>query len=292
MKKNNLKKGITYTTISSLWWGILGTIFFQYISYAGTIEIVIHRTFWTCVILFLTTLYLNKIIILKKILFNRSNALILFFTSILILANWSTWIYAVSTERIIDASYGYFIFPIINIMFGYIFFKEEINKKRFLSVILVIISSVYLLFNFDSFPWVGVLVAIFWSLYNLLRKKINVDTDIGLFIESLYLLPLAIIFFYFIYAKGFNDFSFQYPLNMILLFLAGPMTVIPLFIYIKGLENAGMGASGMIFFITPTCQFLLGYFYYNETFSINKMISFIFIWFAVFIYITDLYEKN
>ena len=195
MKKNNLKKGITYTTISSLWWGILGTIFFQYISYAGTIEIVIHRTFWTCVILFLTTLYLNKIIILKKILFNRSNALILFFTSILILANWSTWIYAVSTERIIDASYGYFIFPIINIMFGYIFFKEEINKKRFLSVILVIISSVYLLFNFDSFPWVGVLVAIFWSLYNLLRKKINVDTDIGLFIESLYLLPLAIIFF-------------------------------------------------------------------------------------------------
>ena len=292
MEKKNLNIGIIYTTIGSLWWGLLGTFFFQYISFAGTIEIVVHRTFWTCIILFITTLYLKKIDILKKILFDKFFIFILLITSLLILANWTTWIYAVSTKRIIDASYGYFIFPIINILFGYIFFKEEINKKRFVSIILVIISSLFLLFNFNSFPWLGVLVAIFWSLYNLLRKKINVDTDVGLFIESLFMLPLAIIIFYFIYKNNLNDFSFVYPFNMFLLFLAGPMTVIPLFFYIKGLEKAGMGVSGMIFFLTPTCQFLLGYFYFNEPFSIDKMVSFILIWIAVFIYIRDLYEKN
>ena len=292
MKNQNIKQGIIYATIGSLWWGLLGTIFFQYISYAGTIEVVVHRSFWTCVILLFTTIYLNKWNILKIIITKKKNLLILFFSSLLIFSNWTTWIYAVSTEKIIDASYGYFIFPIINVLFGYVFFKEKINLKRTLAIVIVVISCIYLLFNFNSFPWVGILVAIFWSTYNLLRKKINVDTDIGLFIESIYILPLSIIVFYLIYKNNFNDFSLQDPKSMILLFLAGPMTVIPLFFFIKSLEKTGLGPSGMIFYITPTSQFLLGYFYYNELFSLEKLISFIFIWIAVFIYLKDLYENN
>ena len=126
----------------------------------------------------------------------------------------------------------------------------------------------------------------------LLRKKINVDTDVGLLIESLIILPLALIIFYFIFQNNLNDFTFSNPTLMILLFLAGPMTVIPLFLYIKGVQLSGLGPSGMIFFITPTSQFLLGFFYYNEPFSIQKFISFILIWIAVFIYLRDLYENN
>ena len=89
-----------------------------------------------------------------------------------------------------------------------------------------------------------------------------------------------------------NDFNFSNVQLMFLLLLAGPMTVIPLFFYVRGVELSGLGPTGMIFFITPSCQFLLGYFYYNEPFSINKFISFIFIWIAVFIYVRDLYENN
>ncbi len=95
-----------------------------------------------------------------------------------------------------------------------------------------------------------------------------------------------------VYQKGLNDFSFSSPENILLLFLAGPMTVIPLFLFIKGVEKCGLSASGMIFFITPSSQFLLGYFYYNEPFSTDKFISFILIWFAVLIYLRDLYENN
>ena len=113
-----------------------------------------------------------------------------------------------------------------------------------------------------------------------------------MFVESLFILPIAIIIFYFIVKEGVNDFSLSNPKNMFLLFLAGPMTVIPLFMFIKGVEKCGLSASGMIFFITPTSQFLLGYFYYNEPFSTEKFISFIFIWFAVIIYLKDLYENN
>jgi len=292
MKNKNLKNGIYYATIGSLWWGLLGTYFFQYISYAGTVEVVVHRSLWTCIILFLTTIYFKKWPHFKKIFLNKKNLFILFITSILILANWTTWIYAVSTNRIIDASYGYFIFPILNVFLGFLFFKEAMNKKRMISIIIVILSSIFLLFNFESFPWVGIFVAIFWSVYNLLRKKIDVDTDIGLFIESLFALPLALVFLYFIFQNNFNNFSTNEPLSIFLLFLAGPMTVIPLFFYIKGLEKAGLGTSGMIFFITPTSQFLLGYLYFNEPFSPEKLISFIFIWIAVFIYMRDLYENN
>ena len=126
----------------------------------------------------------------------------------------------------------------------------------------------------------------------MLRKKINVDIDIGLLIESLFIFPVAIVIFYLIYKNNLNDFSLSNPNLMILLFAAGAMTVIPLFLYIKGVQLSGLGPSGMIFFITPTSQFLLGFFYYNEPFSIHKLIGFILIWIAVFIYLKDLYEEN
>ena len=292
MKHTQFKTGIIYATMGSLWWGLLGTVFFKYVSQFGALEVTIHRLIWTFFILFVTTVIFKKINILKSILNQKKNLIILFLTSILIFLNWGTWIYAISINKIIDASYGYFIFPILNIFFGYIFLKEKLNLKRKISIIAVMVSSVFLLFNFDSFPVVGFLVAFFWSSYNLLRKKINVDTDIGLFIESLYLLPLALILSYLIYKSGNNDFSLNNPLNCLMLMLGGFMTVIPLYLFIKGLEKTTMATSGLIFFITPTSQFLLGFFYYNEPFDMTKLTSFIIIWIAVIIYLKDLYEGN
>ena len=290
MKKFN--KGIILSTSGSLWWGVLGTYYFQFITFVGTLEVVVHRCIWTFLILFITTFYFKKWNLLKKTIYNKKNLPILIITSILIFANWTVWIYAVETNRIIDASFGYFIFPILSVFFGFLFFKEKLNKKRFISIFIVVLSSIYLLFNFESFPWVGFLVVLFWGFYNLLRKKINVDTDIGLFLESLFILPIAFLIVIFIYKSGHNNFTFAEPLNILLLFLGGVMTVIPLFLFIKGLEKTSMATSGLIFFVTPTSQFLLGFFYYNEPFDSTKLISFIIIWIAVFIYLKDLYENN
>ena len=162
-----------------------------------------------------------------------------------------------------------------------------------MSIILVVISILYLLIiDFDKTPWVGLLVAILWSVYNLIRKKINVDTDVGLFIESLLIFPFILVAFYLITKNNLNDFNISNPTLMLILFLAGPMTVIPLFLYVRGVELSGLGPAGMIFYITPSLQFILGYFLFNEPLNFEKLHSFILIWIAVFIYLKDLYEKN
>ena len=286
-------KGILLTSLGSFWWGFIGVIYFEYVAFIGHVELVVHRCLWTAVMLFLTTSFFSKWKVFLNIINNYKILVALFFSGLLIFVNWAVWIYAVATDRIIDASFGYFIMPIISVLLGKIFFKEKLNNKRILSIILVLISIlILLLFNLKSLPWVGLVVAISWAFYNLIRKKIDVDTDVGLLIESLYILPFALIVFYFIIEKGLNDFSLIDPSLSLFLILAGPMTVIPLFLYVRGVELIGLGPTGMIFYITPTLQFILGYFYYHEQFSMIKFLSFIIIWIAVVIYLKDLYETN
>ena len=293
MLKSDFNKGLLLTSLGSFWWGFIGVIYFEYVSFIGHIELVVHRCLWTAVMLIITTTFLTKWKFFFKEIKNKKKLFALFLSGLLIFINWSIWIYAVATDRIIDASFGYFIMPIISVLLGYIFFKEKLNQKRILSIALVTISIVILIFfNLESLPWVGLIVAFSWAFYNLVRKKINIDTDIGLLIESLYILPFALVVFYYIKKNGVNDFSLSNPGLSLFLILAGPMTVIPLFLYVRGVEIIGLGATGMIFYITPTLQFILGYFYYNEEFSLVKFVSFIIIWFAVIIYLKDLYEKN
>ncbi len=290
---NEFNKGLLLAGSGSFWWGFIGVIYFKSITYIGHIELVVHRCLWSTVTLILTTIFFSKWHNFFEILKSKKNLIYLFFSGCLIFINWAAWIYAIATNRIIDASFGYFIMPILSVMLGYIFFKEVLNKKRIFSIILVIISIFYLIImSFKSLPWLGLVVAFSWGFYNLLRKKINVDTDVGLLIESLFILPFAIVAFYLISVYGFNDFKIEDPPMMLLIFLAGPMTVIPLFLYVRGVELCGLGPTGMIFYITPTLQFLLGFFYYDEVFSLNKLVSFIFIWIAVIVYLKDLHENN
>ena len=286
-------KGLLLTSLGSFWWGFIGVIYFKYLEFIGFVEVIIHRCVWTAFTLIITTIFFSKWKIFVSTIRNKKYILGLFFSGLLIFINWAVWIYAVATNRIIDASFGYFIMPILSVFLGYIFFKEKLNKRRIFSISLVILSIIILLFmSIKSLPWVGIVVGLSWGFYNLIRKKINVDTDIGLLVESLFILPFALITFYFVYQKGLNDFSTNnIPLSLFIMF-AGPMTVIPLFLYVRGVELSGLGPAGMIFYITPTLQFLLGYFYYGEPFSTIKFVSFILIWIAVIIYLKDLYETN
>ena len=293
MKNNDFNKGIALTALGSFWWGVIGVIYFKYISFIGHIEVVLHRCIWTAFFLIITTTYFSKWKIFFNIIKNYKILITLFFSGLLIFINWAVWIYAVANNKIIDASFGYFIMPIFSVLLGNIFFKELLNTKRKISIILVLFSISSLFFvNFKSIPWVGLVVALSWGFYNLLRKKIHVDTGVGLLIESLFILPFALVAFYLIAQLGLNDFTFTNIPLMFLLLLAGPMTIIPLFLYVRGVELCGLGPTGMIFYITPTFQFILGFFYYNEPFSITKLVSFILIWIAVFIYLKDLYENN
>jgi chloramphenicol-sensitive protein RarD len=290
MKKKYLE-GSLLTVGASLWWGVIGVIYFKFVSFASPVELVIHRTVWTAVILIITTFYLAKWKFFFQLFKNIKIIVFLFISSILVMINWLTWLYAISIDKLVDASFGYYIFPIFSVFFGVIFLKESYNKNKILAVLLVFISILYLFFQHASFPWIGLTVAITFSIYGLIRKKINIDSDIALLVETLLLSPFAIIAFLYLMELDLNIFSFgKIELSIYLLF-AGPMTLIPLYLYTKGLQLVGIGPASMIFFATPTAQFLLGTLVYGETLDVHKLISFVFVWIAVFIYLNELRKE-
>ena len=289
---NEFNKGIFSTFIGSFWWGFIGVLYFKYISFINPMEIVSHRVLWTIFFLFFYIILKGRFNLILSTLRNKKKTVLLFFSGLLIFINWSTWIYAVTINKLVDASFGYFIFPIISVFFGNIFLGEKLNFKKKISISIIIISIIYMISFLNEFPWIGLIVAFSFSSYAVLRKVILVDTDIGLLIESIFLIPIIIIIFYNLKIENEIIFSLQnLDLSMIII-MAGPMTVIPLFLFVKGSELSGLGPASMIFFVAPTGQFILGLFLYNEQFMINKLIGFVLIWFAVLIYLRDLYENN
>ena len=290
MKKQYLT-GSAYTVFASLWWGIIGVLYFNFVSFANPIEITIHRTIWTAFLLIITTSYFKKGDEFFGIIKKKQNIFFLFISGALVLINWLTWIYAVSINKLLYSSLGYYIYPIFSVFFGIIFLNEKYNKNKIISVALVFVSILYLIMYYKTLPWIGLVVAITFSLYTLIRKKISISSDIGLLIETLLLTPFVIFAFIILYKKGLNIFSLSEPLLSFYLFWAGLMTLVPLFLYTKGFGLLGIGPSSMIFFLTPTSQFLLGIFYFNEVLDVHKLGVFIIIWIAVIIYLNELRKE-
>ena len=288
--KKKLLRGSLFTIGASLWWGVIGVFYFKFVSFASPIELTIHRTIWTALLLAITTTYFNKWPEFKNI-WKSNTVFLLFITGLLVSINWFTWLYSISVNNMLDASLGYYIFPIFSVFLGRIFLKEKINRNKIIAILLVFISIIYLLIELKSVPWIGLIVAITFSLYTLIRKKVNISSDLGLFLETLLISPIALILFYSLVLNNSNIFGF-YNLDLsFYLFFAGFMTLVPLFMYIKGFELIGIGPASMIFFLTPTAQFLLSIFYLGQPLVIAKLISFLFIWIAVLIYLNELRKE-
>jgi chloramphenicol-sensitive protein RarD len=289
--KKNLFKGISFTVGASIWWGVIGVIYFKFVSFASPIELTIHRTIWTALLLLITTSYYSKWSEFKNVIKRKINILILLITGLLVSLNWFTWLYAVKTNNLLDSALGYYIFPILSVFLGIIFLNEKYNRNKIISVCLVILALLYFLIKLGQIPWIGITVALTFSLYGLIRKKVKVSSDIGLLIETLILTPIALLLFVFLVQNNLNVFSLDEPVLSFYLFWAGLMTLIPLFWYTKGFELIGIGPASMIFFLTPTAQFLLGLYYFNEPLILDELIAFIFIWIAVIIYLNELRKE-
>ena len=289
--KKNLFKGSLFTVGASLWWGVIGVLYFKFVSFASALELAIHRTIWTALLLIITTTYFSKWNEFNKIINKRINLLIFFITALLISINWFTWLYAVKTNNLLDSALGYYIFPILSVFFGIVFLKESYNRNQIISVLLVIAAIIYLLIKSGEVPWIGITVAATFSLYGLIRKKITVSSDIGLLVETLLISPIALVIFIFLIKNNANIFSLNEPVLSFYLFWAGLVTLIPLFWYTKGFGLIGIGPASMIFFLTPTAQFLLGLYYFNEPLILDELIAFIFIWIAVIIYLNELRKE-
>ena len=186
-------KGIIYASLGSFWWGVIGVLYFKFISYVNPFEVVSHRVIWTFVSLLITIYISGKIKILISTFKDKKKVTLLFFSGLLIFINWAVWIYAISINQLVEASFGYYIFPILSVFFGNIFLKENLNLKKKISILIIFIAIIYMMFFLDQIPWIGLIVAFSFAGYAVLRKIILVETDIGLFIESLFLIPITII---------------------------------------------------------------------------------------------------
>ena len=289
--KKKLFKGSLFTVGASLWWGVIGVFYFKFVSFASPFELTVHRTIWTALLLIITTSYYSKWPEFNRLIKKPKNLLIFFISGLLISVNWFTWLYAVKTNNLLNSALGYYIFPIFSVFFGIIFLNEKYSRNKIISVLLVIIALIYFLLKLGEVPWIGLTVAITFSLYGLIRKSVKVSSDTGLLIETLLLTPIAIILFIFLVKNNLNIFSHNKPILSFYLFWAGFMTLIPLFWYTKGFNLIGIGPASMIFFLTPTAQFFLGLFYYNEPLIFEELIVFIFIWVAVIIYLNELRKE-
>ena len=292
MKNNIFFKGVFYTVLASLFWGIPQPLFFNQIKFIPAIEIAMHRGAWSFIFLVSIIIYFGRI---KEFLFifkSKKNLLILSITAILITINWTSFIFSVSINRLQDASMGYFMTPIISIILGYLFLNEKISKLKLISICIMCFSILFLIISLKIFPILAFIIAISWGLYGMLRKKIDVASEIGLLYESGFITLFSAPFLIYLIINGSGYFLNGSNLNTLLLMLTGAITIFPLFFFNKGVRFIPLGFAGVIFFLAPSFHFLTSVFILNEDITIYKFISFIMIWIAVIIFVFDIMKND
>lgn len=243
-----------------------------------------HRIVWAFVFLLIWVLFAKRQTFVNyvkqpKLLFRLG------FAGLLISANWGIYIYAVNSNHIVEAGLGYYINPLINVFLGYVFLKERLAALQKIAVALALIGVVYFTISYGQFPWISLLLASTFGLYGLLKKKANLESMPALTIETMMVFPFALAFLF--YTAGSNVATPFFPPSAItisLLILSGLVTAIPLFWFGKSAQVIPLSTMGFIQYLSPTLQLLLGIFVYNETFGVEYLICFAFVWAGLICY--------
>jgi chloramphenicol-sensitive protein RarD len=279
-----MNKGILLVLSGYLMWGAF-PLYWALLNHVNPSEVLLHRMLWSVpVLFFLVYSKPSWRSNFKDSLSSKKELVFLLLTAILITINWGCYILAVNIGRVVEASMGYFLSPVINMLGGYFFFHERISKLKQLAVLFATIGSLYYVFSGDSFPWLGFIVGFTFAAYGIARKAMASSAIPGLYIETLILLPFFLIFsvwFYLNYDVSFLNIDIS---TDILLILAGAVTVIPLALFNAGAKLLQMTTVGILFLITPTLQFLVGYYLQNELVNSNQLIGFIGVWAGLIMY--------
>jgi len=288
--KDFFLKGILYTCIASIFWGLPQPLFFNELNHIDTLEIVLHRGLWSFVFLFLILLTVTNLNEFYELFKSSKKIIVLTITAFLIASNWACFIYAVGQSRVQDASMGYFITPMISIILGNIFLKEKLTKYKTTAVLLMLFAIVYLFISLKEVPILIILIGSTWSIYGLLRKHIMVSSSIGLLYETFIISIFSLPYLIFIFINGESNFISVDLKTTILLVLTGGVTIFPLFFFNLGLKYIQLGLAGVLFYLAPTFHFITSYFILNEEILYGKITSFIIIWIGIIFYIYDTYK--
>ena len=284
---NNTKKSLIAILICYFSWGLF-PIYFKLLKSIDAYEVLAMRVLCSFIFMILVVLLAknkNSISLeIKKIWQNKKSFSLLVLASFLITANWLTYIIAVNTNHVLEASFGYYLNPIVTIILAIVFLKEKLTRIQTIACICIGISLLYLFISIGSLPWISILLALTFGLYSLCKKKIILSPKAGLLIETAIVSPIAII--YMLYLASTSNITFYTSNNatIIALLLSGAITAIPLMLFAKGAVDIPLYLLGILQYLPPTMQFFVGIFIYNEPLSIEKLISFIIIWIAVAVF--------
>ncbi len=279
------RSGVIAGVIAFTMWGAL-PIYFKVADSVSATEMLMHRIVWSvpfgAAILFARSQWSEIRVILSDI--RKLGWLSL--SALVIAVNWLIYIWATQNDQVFQGSLGYYINPLLLVLVGYLFLGERLRRMQVGAVALAAIGVAILTFSGGKFPLISVTLAISFTAYGLIRKKVEVGAMPGLFVETLLLFPVALVYLVYLIQAGGSPFSPDNPRMVGLLLLAGPFTVLPLLFFAIAARRLRLSTIGFLQFIGPTGQFLIGY-YYGEALTLPHLICFVCIWTAVVLFVID-----
>ncbi len=292
MLSNNFSKGVLLTCIASIFWGLPQPLFFNELNHINTLEVVLHRGVWSFLFLFLILIFFSNLSEFVQIFKSKKKLFILTITATLIASNWGGFIFAVGQERVQDASMGYFITPMISIILGYLFLKENLSLIKIFSVFLMIFAIIFLFINLNKIPYLILLIGSTWALYGLLRKQVNVSPSIGLLYESFVITLISLPYLIYLFVNSESSFLTVDYKTTLFLILTGAVTIFPLFFFNSGIKFIQLGLAGVLFYLAPSFHFITSVFILGEDILTAKLISFIIIWLGILLYIYSTFKER
>lgn len=281
-----MNAGVLYAALAYVAWGLL-PIFFKQLSNVNPFEVVAHRMVWSLVFLLCLLVVLRRRAWLRDIS-HQPRVLLSFGVSALLLsANWTVYVWAVQNAHVLDASLGYFILPLIYVVIGYVFLHERPRLVQWGAVALAGAGVLWLTIQAGQLPWVALLLATTFGIYGLLRKLAPLGALEGLTLETLLLFPLAVGLLAWWAWHGQGALVQGNAHTMGWLLLAGPLTAIPLLLFAAGARRIPMATLGILQYISPSLQMLVGVWLYSEAFESKRAVGFYLIWIALAVYSMD-----
>lgn len=288
-QQQSTRSGVLNALAAYFMWGF-APIYFKLLLDIGAGEILMHRIIWSSVFLFLLVLVCKKWSVLVQLCQQPKTILRLSISAAILAVNWLIFIWAVNNNHLLDASLGYFINPLFNVALGMIFFSERLRRNQKIAVALAAFGVVIQLFTVGSLPLISLVLASSFATYGVLRKKMHVDSFVGLLIESLLMLPIAIIYWLYFVESSTADLTLNSNSLNITLIMAGVVTTAPLLCFTAAAKRLTLSSLGFFQYIGPSIMFLLATFYYKESMEFAEFATFLFIWLALALYSLDAFK--
>lgn len=281
-----MNKGVGYALAAYIFWGFM-PIYWKTLHAIPSTEIVTHRITWSFVFLLLVLVYKRYWSWLGALKDWRV-ALTFLLSALLLSLNWGLYIWAVNAGYIVETSLGYFINPLVNVLLGLLFLREQLRRGQWLAVAFAILGVGYLTITYGALPWISLALAFSFGIYGLLRKTAKLDALAGLSLETALMFVPAAGYLIWLQVSKTAVFLHTDPISNILLILTGVVTAVPLLWFASSARQVPLSTMGLLQYATPTLQFLIGVFLYHEPFTHDRLIGFSFIWVALAIYSVEL----